>query len=330
MAGNGAGEGRPVAAFELTTSVSNLRHLRGSDLDPYDAVYLGNIHCRRYEGNLLERPDDLRTAVEMVRDQGKRAYVTTYAAPRAEALAAIMRAVEAGVGAGAAAVEVHAVGVLKLVRDAFPGTAVHAGSFANVYTDLGAEVLRDRGVARITPHHELPLDEVDRIARDVGVPMELTVHGKIPLGVSEVCFLLDYEAKWGVACPDLCQKDVFLRKDDWGLKSVGKGILSGRDVCLLEHLGRLLEAGHRHFRIETVSESPAYRLAIGTVYREALARRLEGDSADEPRWWETVWAHTRLGLANGFYFGRSGMDYVGTARRPGPRQDSRDSRRFRG
>jgi hypothetical protein len=69
LAGNGAGEGRPVAAFELTTSVSNLRQLRGSDLDPYDAVYLGNIHCRHYEGNLLERPDDLRTAVEMVRDQ---------------------------------------------------------------------------------------------------------------------------------------------------------------------------------------------------------------------------------------------------------------------
>jgi putative protease len=302
-----------VAGFELTTSISNLRHLRQSDLGPYDAVYLGNIHCPRYEDNLVERPADLARAVELVRAQGKRAYVATYAAPRRGALDSVMRAVAAGLGAGAAGVEVHAMGVLKLVRDAFPGSRVHAGSFANVYTELGAAVLRDLGVARIAPPPELPLDEVDRIAHDAGVPLELTVHGKIPLGVSESCILLDHEAAWGVACPDLCQKDVFLRKDGWALKSVGTGILSGRDVCMLRHLGRLLDAGHRAFRIETVSESPAYRLQIGTVYREALTRRLEGQAADDPRWWDTVRAHTRVGLANGFYFGQSGMDYLGGA-----------------
>jgi putative protease len=298
-------------AFELTTSISNLRHLQASDLGPYDAVSLGNIYCPRYEGNLLERPGDLARAVELVRAQGKRAHVATYAAPRRGALDAIMRAVEAGLGAGATAVEVHAMGVLKLVRDAFPGCPLHAGSFANVYTELGAAVLRDLGVVRIAPPHELPLDEVDRIAREAGVPVELTVHGKVPLGVSESCILLEHEAEWGVACPDLCQQDVFLTKDDWALKSVGTGILSGRDVCMLEHLGLLLDAGHRHFRVEAVSESPAYRLAIGAVYREALMRRLQGQVEDDPQWWSAVRAHARVGLANGFYFGRSGMEYVG-------------------
>jgi putative protease len=303
----------PPKSIELATTISNLRHLRDSDVDPYDAVYLGNVFCRRYEGHLLERPDELREAITRVRGEGRRAYLTTDAAPREDGLPAIRRGIETAVAAGADGVEVHALGLVKLVRDEFPGLPVHVGSFANVYTDLGVEVLAGYGVARVIAGHELPLDEVDALARAGGIPLELVVHGKLPLGVSESCFLLDYETRWGVPCPDLCQREVFLRKEDWGLKSVGKGILSGRDVCLLEHLPRLLDAGHRHFRIEAASESPAYRRDVGRVYREALTRALEGDRALEPGWRDVLARHSKLGFCNGFAFGRSGMDYVGAA-----------------
>ena len=302
-----------LARFELNTSVSNLRHLRASDLGPYDAVYLGNIYCRRYEANFLERPDDLAEAIRVLRDQGKRAYLTTYAAPRDDGMPPIRRALETAASKGAAAVEVHSLGLVKLVRDEFPGLPIHVGNFANVYTDAGVEVLKGFGVARITPSYELPLDEVEAIARDGGIPVELVVHGKLPLGVSESCFLLDHETTWGLPCPDLCQGDVFLRKEDWSLKSVGKGILAGRDVSMIEHLPRLIAQGHRHFRIEAVSESPAYRHVVGATYREALARAVCGDPRPEPRWGEALSAQARLGFCNGFYFGRSGMDYAGAA-----------------
>ncbi len=294
---------------ELSTSISNLRHLGESDLAPYDAVYLGNVHCRLYEGNLLERPGELREAIRLVRAQGKRPRLTTYAAVRNDALPIVRCALEVAVAERADAVEVHALGLAKLVRDEFPGLPVHVGGLANVYTDAGVEVLKGFGVARITPSQEVALDEIDAIAR-AGVPLEIVLHGKPPLGVSDSCFLLEHEAAWGVACPDLCQREVFLRKEEWGLKSVGKGILSGRDVCLLEHLPRLLAAGHRHFRIEAASESPAYRVVVGRIYREALARALAGDPRLEPAWWETLRGHARLGLCNGYYFGRSGQEYV--------------------
>jgi len=141
--------------------------------------------------------------------------------------------------------------------------------------------------------------------------MELLVHGKMPLGISDYCFLLEYEEKWGIKCPDLCQKELFLKQGDWAMKSVGKGILSGKDVCMLEHLPRLLSEGHRHFRIETVSESPAYRSEVASVYRAALERVAAGDGEADEGWWDTVRRHARIGLCNGFYFGRSGMDYAG-------------------
>ena len=299
-------------AFELNTSVSNLRHLRASDLSPWDAVYLGNIYCRRYEGNLLERTTELREAIRLVRAEGRLAYLTTYAAPRNDTLPVVRAALEVAAAEGAAAVEVHSLGLVKLVHDEFPELPIHAGNFANVYTDAGVEVLKGFGVARITPAPELPLDEIDEIGRAGGIPLELVVHGKLPLGVSDFCILLDHEHSWGVSCPDLCQREVFLRKEGWGLKSVGKGILSGRDACLLEYLPRLVAAGHRHFRVEAVSESPEYSRVVGATYREALARALAGDGRFEPRWWEALASQSRLGLANGFAFGRSGMDYVGT------------------
>ena len=71
-----------MGPFELNTTISNLRNLRESDLSAYDAVYLGNIYCRIYEDNFLERLDDLEEGIALVKGQGLRAYVTSYAAPR--------------------------------------------------------------------------------------------------------------------------------------------------------------------------------------------------------------------------------------------------------
>jgi putative protease len=300
-----------MSSYELNTTIANLRDLRESDLRDYDAVYLGDIYCRIYEANFLERLGDLKEGLRILRDQGKRPYVTTYAAPRNDFLPKVRKMLEASVAAGAEAVEVHNLGILKIAHEEFPQLPVHVGGFANVYTAPGVEVLRGFGAVRFTPNYELSLDEIREITTECGAPMELLVHGKMPLGISDYCFLLEYEEKWGIKCPDLCQKDLFLKQGDWAMKSVGKGILSGKDVCMLEHLPRLLEEGHRHFRIETVSESPAYRREVAAVYRAALDRAAGGDGAVDEVWSETLLRHARIGLCNGFYFGKSGMDYAG-------------------
>jgi putative protease len=301
----------PMTQFELNTTIANLRDLQSSDLTDYDGVYLGDIYCRIYEANFLEQLGDLKEGLRILQDQGKRAYVTTYAAPRNDFLPKVRKMLEASVAAGAQAVEVHNLGILKIAHDEFPELPVHIGGFANVYTADGAEVLRGFGAVRFTPNYELSLDEIHEITTACGASMELLVHGKMPLGISDYCFLLDYEEKWGVKCPDLCQKELFVKQGDWAMKSVGKGILSGKDVCMLEHLPRLLAEGHRHFRIEAISETPAYRREVAAVYRAALDRAASGDSEVDEGWWETVRRHARIGLCNGFYFGRSGMDYAG-------------------
>src|SRR5450759_3893740 len=142
-----------MGRVELNTTISNLRNLRESDLSAYDAVYLGSIYCRIFEDNFLERMDDLKEGIARVKDQGLRAYVTSYAAPRNDALPKVQMALETAAAAGADAVEVHNLGVLRMVHEQFPGMAAHVGGFATVYTDAGAEVLKEYGAVRFTPNY---------------------------------------------------------------------------------------------------------------------------------------------------------------------------------
>ncbi|MEE9137059.1 MAG: peptidase U32 family protein [candidate division NC10 bacterium] len=298
--------------FELNTSISNMKDLLASDLGPYDGIYLGNLYCRDYEANFLEEVEDLRAGIRHCRESDRKVYLSTYAAPRNYFLSQLRSAFAVAAEEGVNAVEAHNLGVVRILRNEFPSLPIHIGGFANVYTDMGAAVLRDYGGSRVTANYELSLEEIEGMAESTGLPLEILVHGKIPLGVSDYCFLLEYEKAWGMKCPDLCQQDLFLRQGEWAMKSVGKGVLSGRDVCMLEHLPRLVAAGFRFFRIEAISEDNAYRRDVGMVYRKALEHAFRGAYGIPEAWWQAIQAHTKVGLCNGFYFGQSGQLYIGS------------------
>ncbi|MFQ5657776.1 MAG: peptidase U32 family protein [Candidatus Methylomirabilales bacterium] len=297
--------------FELNTSISNMKDLTASDLSPYDAIYLGNPFCRDYEANFLEELADLRAGVRHCREAGCKVYLTTYAAPRNYFLPQIRRAITVAAEEGVEGVEAHNLGVVRILHNEFPSLSIHIGGFANVYTDAGAVVLQDYGARRVTPNYELSLEEMEGMAGNTGLPLEILLHGKMPLGISDYCFLLEYEKSWGMKCPDLCQQDLFLRQGEWAMKSVGKGVLSGRDICMLEHLPRIVAAGFRLFRVEAISEDPGYRRDIGMIYREALERAFSGAYEVREAWWQKIQAHAKVGLCNGFYFGQSGQLYIG-------------------
>lgn len=299
--------------FELTVSIASPREFEGTDLSPYDAVCLGSPYCRRVEGNYAEALDLLPAVVSRLHAAGKRAFVATPAVPREADLAHVARLVDAATAAGADALEIHNLGVLRILREKGRPVPAHMGAYANVYTHLAAGVMRDAGAVRVRPNAEVTLEESAVLAREAGVEVELLVHGKIPLGVTDRCFLLTESEESDPKCPSACGEAHWLTSRQWVLKTVGKGVLSGRDMCLLEHLPRLVRDGFRVFRIEGLYETAAYRSEIGGVYREALARAFAGGSfAVEERWADAARRHAPRGLCNGYSFGTSGRKYVGT------------------
>jgi len=315
---------------ELIVSIASPREMEETDLSSFDAVRLGNPYCCRVEGNYAVEEELLREAVRSLHAAGMRAYVTSPAAPRGHDLPRVGALIEAAASAGADALEVHNMGVLRMLRERGNPLPAHMGAFANVYTHLSAAVMRDYGATRVRPNAEVNLEESAIIAVEGGVEVEVLVHGKIPLGVTEKCFLLDAPEEEDPKCPTACQSEHWLtakrpsrRKDPagegpWVLKNIGKGVLSGRDMCMIEHLPRLLSEGFRIFTVEGLYETAAWRSEVGSVYREALRSARSGEPFAVRTEWATILrGHSRNGFCNGYWFGQSGRKYVGTVLQDG-------------
>lgn len=320
-----AGMRFPLPDLELIVTLASPRELEGTNLAPYDAVRVGNPYCRRVEGNYADELGLLPEAVRSLHAAGKRIYVTSPAAPRGFDLPRVAALIEAAASAGADALEVHNMGVLRMLRERGNPLPAHMGVFANVYTHLSARVMRDYGAARVRPNPEVSLEEAGLIAAEGGVEVELLLHGKIPLGVTEKCSLLDAPEGEDPKCPAACREEHWLtarrpaggsgrlREGNWTLKNVGKGVLSGKDMCMIEHLPRLLADGFRIFTVEGLYETDDYRSDAGAAYREALALASSGEPfAVRPEWAEALKRSSRHGFCNGYYFGKTGRVYVGS------------------
>jgi len=311
--------------IELIVSVASPREMEGTDFSSFDAVRLGNPYCRRVEGNYAGETALLREAVRALHDAGKRAYVTTPAAPRGHDLPRVGSLIEAAAAAGADALEVHNMGVLRMLRERGNPLPAHMGAFANVYTHLSAAVMREYGATRVRPNAEVSLEESAILAAEGGVEVEVLVHGKIPLGVTEKCFLLDAPEEEDPNCPAACREERWLtakrpagggnrgNEGAWVLKNVGKGVLSGKEMCMIEHIPRLLADRFRVFVVEGLYETAAWRSQVGAVYREAILAAASGEPFGVREEWAGILRrHSRHGFCNGYWFGRSGRKYVGT------------------
>jgi len=292
---------------ELVTNVPTLESMSECSLKHYDAVYLGMPYCWEYDGNLISNHDDLAAAVEMLRDMGKRVYVSTFAAPRNKDLERVFRLIDRAIELRVDAVESTNYGVIRHVTREYPDVRVHAGGLTNIYTSATAELLYSMGVERIMPAYELPIEDIRKI-KDVGIEVEVVVHGKIPLGISHDCFLRSFADKVGKECPYICKEEFWFRSDDLVLKPFGGATLSGKDVCMYEHVEKLSFADA--MRIEAASERIGYRDSVGRIYRKRLEH---GYSAED---FERLREIAKNGICNGFYFNRAGQDYVGRVESP--------------
>jgi putative protease len=219
--------------------------------------------------------------------------------------------IECALAARAGGLEVHSAGVLHRLseRQDVHGLTVVAGGFTNIYTRRTAALYAEKGATLLVPNYELPWEAVESIQKGSHVPLEMLVHGKIPLGLSDACLLVERSADLGTKCPDSCLSDLWLEFHKWSLRSLGKLTASGRDLCLLPEMPFFWAKGLRDYRIAGLAEKPETLNEVGRAYRAALARLQETGKANEtvP---DALKAASRYGLCNGYLYGRSGCDWV--------------------
>lgn len=310
--------------IELLSPAGDMERLTMSLAYGADAVYLaGNAFgMRAFAGN-FDR-DEMTQAVQLAHDKGVRVHVTCNTLARNDEIARLPEYLEFLESIGVDAVISAGVDVLSLAHRYAPHVEVHMSTQTGITNYEMARVWHDLGAKRVILARELSLDEVAEICakapRDLEV--EAFVHGAMCVSYSGRCLLSNYmtgrDAARG-ACAQPCRYQYALMEE----KRPGEYfpvfeengetfIMNSRDMCMIDHVPELLQAGLDSLKIEGRAKSAYYAAMTTAAYRHAIDAAVEGKPL-EPIWRAEVDKVSHRHYSTGFYYGQPGQ-YTDSAR----------------
>jgi putative protease len=265
---------------ELLAPAGNYEKLATAIHYGADAVYLGGkeFSLRARAGNFEE--EGLVQAIAYAHSQGVKAYVTVniFAHNRdldgLEAYLTMLR------DSGVDGLIVADPGILRIARQIVPALPLHLSTQANVTNTASALFWAEQGVRRLNLARELGLAEIRSIREATGIELEVFVHGALCISYSGRCMLSNYftgrNANQG-DCAHPCRYSYALVEEKrpgqyFPVEEDDRGtyIFNARDLCLLNQLPLLVDAGVDSIKIEGRMKSPGYVGAVVRVYRLAL------------------------------------------------------------
>ncbi|MDR1832797.1 MAG: U32 family peptidase [Fusobacteriaceae bacterium] len=307
-----------MKTVELLAPAGNLEKLKTALHYGADAVYLGGrlCHLRAGSGNFSD--EELSGAIAWAHARGKKVYITLNTIPHngeLDQLPAYVRFLES---VGADGVIVADLGVFAVVREE-SGLPISVSTQASNTNWRSVRAWRDMGASRVVLAREMTLDEIKEIRDRVpDMELEVFVHGAMCMAVSGRCVLSNHltgrDANRG-DCAQSCRwrYAVVEEKRPGQYMPViederGSYIFSAKDLCAVEFLDRILDAGVDSLKIEGRMKGIYYVGNCVKVYREAIDRWKAGKFAPDPRWLEELAATSNRLFSPGFYFGRPGKE----------------------
>jgi len=305
------------ANIELLSPARDMEQLMMSLTYGANAVYLGgqNFGLRASAGNFA--PDALREAVQLCRVHGAKVYVTCNAVLNNDEINTLPNFLEETAAAGVDAFIVSDLGVFSLVKKHAPDTDIHISTQAGVMNYETARVLHDMGASRIILARELTLSEIVQIRENTPPELELEafVHGAMCVSFSGRCLLSNYltgrDANRG-ACAQPCRWKYHLVEEQrpgeyWEITEQDGGtyIMNSRDMCLIDHIKPIIDAGVVGLKIEGRMKSAYYAAVVTNAYRKAIDAAVAGLPLPDV-WRNEVNKVSHREYSTGFYFDESG------------------------
>ena len=260
----------PAGAWEqLTAAVQN-----GAD-----AVYLGgkSFSARRFAGNFEE--EELRRALDYCHERGVRVYVTFNTLLLDRELSTALGYAGFLYEAGADALIVQDMGLIRMLRSNFPDLPLHASTQMGVHDENGLQLCARLGLSRAVLARELSLDRIRELKRTSPVEIECFAHGALCTAMSGACLfssLAGGRSGNRGECAQPCRKAY----------TVGDGGKAGyplslADLCMLFHMDELKDAGVTSLKLEGRMKRPEYVAAMTRAYRMAIDGAAESDLSKE-------------------------------------------------
>lgn len=298
--------------IELLSPAGNRERLEYALAYGADAVYMaGSRYSLRAFADNFE-PDELKNALELVHSKGKKAYITVNIYAHNSDIDGMEDYFRFLYDIGADAVLVSDLGVLEAAKKGAPELPVHISTQANVTNYAAARFFCNAGAERIVLARELSIEEIALIHQKVPqAELEAFVHGAACISYSGRCLLSDYltgrSANQG-KCAQPCRWGYELvpqgRADSFPIEQDERGtyILNSKDLCMIDHLGELADAGVTSFKIEGRMKTAYYTAAVTNAYRRATDR-LEAGLEPDPTLKEELAKAANREFTTGFYFG---------------------------
>ncbi|HAK88472.1 MAG: hypothetical protein A2077_01480 [Nitrospirae bacterium GWC2_46_6] len=296
----------PAGDFEkLTTAVHY-----GSD-----AVYLGDsrFSLRGKAGNFDSV--ELKAAIDYAHMKGIKAYVTVNIFPHNRDLPHIERHIELLKDIKPDAVILSDPGVFSMFKEKAPEIDIHISTQANITNAGSALFWEGLGAKRLVLSRELTIDEIREIRDKTKVELEVFVHGSICISYSGRCYMSSFLASRSAnmgECTNSCRWNYALMEEKRPGEYFpvfederGTYIMSSKDLCMIEHLNLLAEAGIDSFKIEGRMKGINYVAGVVKTYREAVDSIAEGKPyIVNKRWFRELSMFSSRGYTTGMFLGR--------------------------
>ena len=308
---------------ELLMPAGNLEKLEYAIRYGANAVYLGvvDFSLRAMRKGQLITLDNLKEAVELAHTLGAKAYVTL----NIFAFNNDIRQLESCIGrfkdANPDAIILSDFGVFNLVKKYMPDTPVHISTQTNTLNYESVKFWRDLGASRVILARELAISDIAEIRKQVpDVELESFVHGSQCVSFSGRCLLSDYftngerKANHG-NCSQPCRWSYKLVEEtrpgqyyEINQDERGSHILSPKDLCLVEHIRELIDAGIDSLKVEGRTKSLYYVSAVAKTYRQAIDECIKNPAADLHKYFIELQKVGNRGYTTGFALGENKPD----------------------
>ncbi len=303
---------------ELLAPAGDMERLRMALAYGADAVYLSGPDYGMRASAASFDAASLRQAAVLCGQAGAALYVTVNTMPRNTDLAGLPGWLEAVQDAGADALILADLGALQLAERYAPQLQRHISTQANVVNYQSATAWHELGASRVVLARELSLEEVAEIRAKTPKSLEIEcfVHGAMCVSYAGRCLLSNYmtgrDALRG-ACAQPCRYRYTLMEEKRpgeffpiGEDENGSFILNSRDMCMIEHIPALMEAGVDSLKLEGRAKSAYYTAVVTGAYRQAVDAARQGLTLD-PIWREEVDKVSHRPYSTGFWFGQPGQ-----------------------
>lgn len=269
---------------ELLAPAGNAEGFYGAVHAGADAVYLGGnrFGARAYADNFTT--EELVSCIRYAHLWGRKVYLTVNTLVKESEFQDIYEYLLPYYEAGLDGVIVQDIGVFAYIRDHFPDIELHVSTQMTLTGVYGAKLLQEMGACRIVPARELSLEEIRHIKEKTGLSIEAFIHGAMCYCYSGQCLfssILGGRSGNRGRCAQPCRLPYQVEFSRGKATSQGRAStwkkdeyypLSLKDMCTIEHIPELIEAGIDSFKIEGRMKKPEYAAGVTAIYRKYIDR----------------------------------------------------------